>query len=514
MIFKIKEILDKDIPAGASETIEDFVQDENSLETLHEDLSLNNRSVQAIASEKHLDVFIKGIPERKTIHGGIVKAFFNHERCPGKVLESGLIDYREINKFPVVEKGDKLFFIANEQKGIPGITFDGKLIPVEDAKPFQIRLKDGVEIVDTIDEFSDSAGYYLRALKTGVVTINRDDDENMKDIGIGDEVKLNKLDYSTGNIGTEFTSPISMRVGVICDGFKLHVNGKVEAKVVDGGEIRTDSYAVVTKIQANSVVSAIEDVTVDSSISGTNISDNGTVKINKELIDSKVMAPKILFTRSRGILTSSVLDTENIELKHIYLRGENVIQFGNNLFTEKKRHAEFLNESQAKELELEAHQKELMEKLQNELKKITRLAQQNPALAPNIKGLILATREMDFDILFSELDAIQKMNSTRVVGNVRKLLEDLEKVPVEAKRLETRIDDIYRTIKEINQRLTGIRLKVEGDLSPAASIKVYCGIYHKANVNKPDFIIESDDTESKPVNISGSYTVAGGFQIT
>jgi hypothetical protein len=89
------------------------------------------------------------------------------------------------------------------------------------------------------------------------------------------------------------------------------------------------------------------------------------------------------------------------------------------------------------------------------------------------------------------------MNNTRVVGNIRKLLEDMIKIPVEQKRLKTRIDDIYRTIKKINQRLISIRLIVEGDLSPAASIKVFCRIYKDANISKPNFIIEPEDDVTK-----------------
>jgi hypothetical protein len=41
----------------------------------------------------------------------------------------------------------------------------------------------------------------------------------------------------------------------------------VHAKVVDGGEIKTDSDAVVTKIQADSRIMAMQDVAVDFCIS-------------------------------------------------------------------------------------------------------------------------------------------------------------------------------------------------------------------------------------------------------
>ncbi len=512
IIYKIKELLDKEIHPDATETFEDFIQDNQ--EIMHEDLSINNRSIEAIVTQKKLDVYIKGIPERKTVHGRIVKSFFKHERSPGKLLKDGLIDFREINKFPVVNSGDQLFFIGHEQQGIPGVSFDGQFIPVEDAKPYEIRLKEGVEIIDTLDEHSDSNGYYIRAMRTGVVMINRDDDDKIKDIEISDEIDVSKLDYSTGNIGTEYSCPINMNVGVICNGFNLCVNGTVRAKILDGGKIQTSSNAIVEKMQADSKITAGQDVTVDSSINGTIISENGTISLNKELIDSKVTAPKIVFEKSRGILTSSLLDTENIVLKNLYLRGENVIRFGNALFKEQKRLAELLSEDQGKELEMEGEQKGLMEKLQLELKKITRLAQQNPALSPNIKGLILATRDMNFATLFQELDAIQKMNSTRVVGNTRKILEDLEQIPGILKKLGIRIADIYRTIKETNQRLTRMKLAIQGDLSPGASIKVFCGIYDKEKPKKPDYIIDSEGDQNKTVNISGTYTVASGFRVT
>jgi hypothetical protein len=101
-------------------------------------------------------MFLKSLPEKKTKHSKILKSFFNHKKSPEKIIESGLMNFRELNKFPVANTGDKLFFVGYEKQGKPGITFDGQFISVEDTKSFERTLKEGVKIVDTLDESSDS----------------------------------------------------------------------------------------------------------------------------------------------------------------------------------------------------------------------------------------------------------------------------------------------------------------------------------------------------------------------
>ncbi len=166
------------------------------------------------ASNQMLTLVFRGVPSVPSRDGAIEKAFFDHEGCAGMLRKDGGIDFREINKFPIVKAGDNLFFITPEVQGRSGMGFDGKIIPVQQALPLSFNLKDGVDAVDSLDEKGNNRGYFLRANKTGVVILTRSE-EKITEIEIRDALDVGRLDYSTGNIGTKFVCPISMKIDTI-----------------------------------------------------------------------------------------------------------------------------------------------------------------------------------------------------------------------------------------------------------------------------------------------------------
>ena len=509
-LLGLRDLLQKDIPSDKLEKFEKNLDDTE--EKFYDDLNVTTRSFEAIASKKELEIIVRGIPAIKSINGQIAKSFFNHEQSPGELLKDGVIDFKEINKYPIVNAGEKLFYITHEKPGKQGLSFDGKLIPVDEAKPFIIHIGPGVGKIDDLDETGKSRGYTLRAKTTGVIILTRNEQHDITGIEISDEIQVKKLDYSTGNIGTQYTCPIKMKIGVICNGFKIRVNGKVEATVVDGGEIITNNEAVITKTQSGSIIMALKNIRIDSVSHSKIISEYGTITINRELIDSKVSSPNLVFEKIKGLITNNKIETESLSLTHLYFSGENIIHFGNNLFVKKKELIKSREGIRADRLKLTNTEKVLMGQLQLELKRMTKLTIADHDLVKQIKPLIIATKTMDYEMIYAKMDLIQKRNNTKVVARVRKLFEALEKIPQSIKACELRESTLNEKMDEINQRMRSMKLSIEGFLRRAGTIKIFCGIPEDNKVLEPDFMVESDDTGNKFIKVTGTYSPNKGFE--
>jgi len=509
-LLGLRDLLQKDIPSDKPEIFEKNLTDAD--ETLYDDLNIISRKFEAIASKNELIIIVNGIPEIKSIHGEIAKSFFNHEESPGKLLKDGVINFKEINKYPIVNADDNLFYITHEKQGKQGISFDGKVIPVDEAKPFVIHTGPGIKKTDDPDETGKSRGYFLQALKTGVVALGRDEQRVVNSIDITEEVEVKKLDYSVGNVGSQYTCPIRMKVGVICNGFKIRVHGKVEATVVDGGEIITNNEAVITNAQSGSTVMALKDIHIDSATRSKIISESGTVTINRELIDSQLSSPRVVFEKSKGLITNNKIEAENLILTGLYFSGENIIHFGNTLFVEKENLIKSRENLKAEKLQFSNTEKLLMGKLQLDLKRMIKLTIADHDLVKLIKPIIIATNTMDFETIYKGMDLLEKSNNTKVVADVRKLFETLEKLPQSIKACEYKESGLNETMNEIDRKMSSMKLSIEGFLRRAATIKIFCGISGDKKIIEPDFMIESDDTENKFIKVTGTYSLYKGFE--
>jgi uncharacterized protein (DUF342 family) len=517
-VLGLRDLLQKTIPPNKQENFKKNLSDTS--EIFFDALNAVTRSFKAIASKKELEIIIKGIPAIKGINGKIKKSFFNHSQSPGEILKSGAINFKEINKYPIVNAGEKLFYITHEKQGKNGVSFDGKIIPSEDEKPFIIHIGPGVERIDDppgdpIDNFGEtgkSKGYFLQSQKTGVVLLDRDEQARINGIEISDEIVVKKLDYSTGNIGTRHTCPIHMKIGVICNDFKLRVNGKVEVSIVDGGEIITNNEAVIMKTQPGSTIMALKDVMVGSVSHSKIISERGTITIDKELIDSEISSPKVVFEKNKGLITNNKIETENLTLTGLYFSGENNIHFGNNLFVEREELINSRKKLATEKSKLSDTEKLLKENLQLELKRMTKLVMTDHEVVRHIKPLLVATKTMNYETIYREMDLIQKKNNTKIIANVRKLFEALEKISQSITACKERNLTFNKNINEIGQRMASMKLTIKGFLRRAGILKVFCGISGDKKAIKPDFKVESVDAENTIIKVTGTYSPHKGFE--
>ncbi len=351
-LMPLRELLAEDLHEEDRKTIESPIDLKKGDE--FDDVQSLTRMFKASVSKKKLIITIEGIRESKSMNGDIGKSFFNHTLCAGKMLKNGGIDFREINKFPVVNAGDDLFYMIKEEQGRPGISFDGTIIAVKEAVPYPMKVGTSVEQIDDLDASGRIKGYYLRSLETGVILLSRDKDNTITGIDVKGQVEIKKLDFSTGNIGTEYTCPISLKVGEICSEFQIRVNGRVDAGIIDGGRIITNNSAHILKIQSGSSVLALKDISAGFVIHSSLVADRGTITIENELIDSELTAPAMVFEKKQGLVTNSVIRADKVSLKGCYFSAETLIYFGSTLFEEE---AELLQSFESVSAKLAAPEK-------------------------------------------------------------------------------------------------------------------------------------------------------------
>ncbi len=119
ILLLIRKLLLRTIPAGEELKIQKQMIDLSGSE--NPELRHLVVFLRVLVRGKILAVEIKGVPPIPSKDGAIAKAFFDYKSCPGLMKEDGVIDFREINKYPIVKTGDNLFFITPEVQGRSGM---------------------------------------------------------------------------------------------------------------------------------------------------------------------------------------------------------------------------------------------------------------------------------------------------------------------------------------------------------------------------------------------------------
>lgn len=144
-----------------------------------------------------------------------------------KQLEGGNVDYRNVEWFETVEKGQKLALYHNSEPGVNGITVTGKVLPAKSGKEKNILIGKGFK------RLPDGKTYISEM--QGIVTI-QDNRLNVSELLVMDEVNM-----TTGNV--EYSGNVLIE-GNVSSGSKIRagkdviVKGYVEAsQIISGGTV-------------------------------------------------------------------------------------------------------------------------------------------------------------------------------------------------------------------------------------------------------------------------------------
>lgn len=509
LIF-IRKLLLKPLPEGKELKVQKKLLDLSKSGT--PEIRHLSISMRILVSAEVLAVEIKGVPPIPSRDGEIGKAFFDYKSCPGLMKKDGTIDFREINKYPIVKAGDNLFFITPEVQGRSGMQYDGKVIPVPIAVPMEFTTKEGVDEVDSLDDAGDSKGYFLRASKTGAVLLTRTGDK-LTGIEIRNALDVKRLDYSTGNIGTNFICPISMKIDTICSGFRIRAKGTVEVGELEGGEVETESHATIHSAHPDSKVTAQKDVIAHFARSASLTSQKGRITAINELVDTHADAVEIIFEKPRGIFSGNTLDAEHFNIKGVFFCGENRIHFGRRLFREKQSLMDERQTLKEENLAREEQKQEMMEGLQDNIKQLSKILKTNPLLKDDLRKFIIAAQSMDYKTMYAQLDTIGQTMNTKEVMTIRKLLDSLQKIPGQVEEAQARDQALLSRIAETEKEMTGMKLEVEGYLRRAGTLKIFTPGKDEENAEIPEVFVESKQESDTPVKFHGLYT-RQGFEIT
>lgn len=476
------------------------------------DLARLNVSLDITLTSKTITLIIAGVPEIPSRNGEIKEAFFDYQSCPGMLMADGKINFREINKYPIAKEGDNLFFITPEFQGKPGMTYDGQIIHVEEATPLEFNLLGGIDVVNQRDQEGRYLGYYLKASRTGVVVLNRENGR-LKDIGITSDLDVKRLDYTTGNIGTQYICPISMTIDTICGGFRIRAKGAVTVNILDGGEIQTDADAQARMIRTGSRITAKNSIDCAQCMQSVLDSETGCITVNDELFDSTLFSRAFTFEKTGGPMTNNKLDSERITIKGVLFCGENTLYFGRRLFERKKRLLDDLQANENNKKLLAQKEKSCLEEIHLELVRLTKIIRTHPRLREPMKQLILAAQTKAIARLKTELSSIAKEMNTKEVIRIQKLLDTLESIPDDAAALDEKQQGIEYDIKEADAHMEELHLSVEGYLRRAGTLKIYNGALDEDDMRKPALIIENEQNKDMYIKVAGTWSVQEGFTV-
>jgi len=150
------------------------------------------------------------------VDGKDAKIIYNFETEPDKVhiqeKEDGSVDFKELNKFQNVVKGQPLARKIPPEPGKDGRTVYGRYIPAKDGKDLEILLGKNVELTDNGSTVIASASGHVM-LKNGRITV-----ETVL-------VIPGNVDARTGNVNALGSVVIK---GNVEDGYSVAAEGKIE----------------------------------------------------------------------------------------------------------------------------------------------------------------------------------------------------------------------------------------------------------------------------------------------
>ncbi len=230
---------------------------------------------------------------------GSVKYHFDIDyQNAGRILPDGTIDFKDRGKVPYVEKGDLLAVKTPPETGNSGMTVYGFTIPPAIPSDQNIFAGTGTTFSkDALKVYADETGRPFVDSK-GTVTVS-------KDLIINGDVN-----YGTGNIN--FKGHIVVK-GIVRPGFS--VKGiHLTALALEGATVELTGDIKVKKGIVDSTVISAANLNAGY-VNKSRISAFETVRVEKEILDSKILTSGRVDNQSGHIIGSRVSAKQGIQTK-------------------------------------------------------------------------------------------------------------------------------------------------------------------------------------------------------
>ena len=241
----------------------------------------------------------EGIEPIKGENGSIEYKVSTEAVYTPKIKENGVADYRDIQSFTQVNKGDVIAVRIPEGKGTPGTSIFGDTIPAQPGKPYE--LKPSKNIIVTADKNE------LRADAHGIL-INTDGILSVKnDLEIPGDV-----DFKIGNINFKGKVIID---GNVLPGFKIEsesdilIHGQVEsATIISTGASIQIEKGIIGK--NNSLIKAKKSINANFA-QDCKLDCDGDINIETSLLHCHVIAENINTTTAEATVIGGELIAYN-----------------------------------------------------------------------------------------------------------------------------------------------------------------------------------------------------------
>lgn len=469
------------------------------------------RTVEVVVAKTLVKISIKGYAAVKPIHESIAKFYFNHGDYPGKVLPNGKFDYRELHKFPSVKQNDNILFVRYPVPGKPGITYSGRHLVVNEPKNFDLKIKDGVIKEEVLNPKGEPVGYFLKAVNDGVIIITKTNNV-IREIDVSNEIKLDKIDFSTGNIGSEFKSPVSMEIGEISSEFKVNVDGRIKVTDLNGGIVSTNQNAVAENVRNNSKITAQQNIKSKNVTDSFMESIHGSILIEGEIRDSTLKSPIIHLLSQKSLVLNTTIFTRECILQGGYYCGVNTIIFGKDLFLKRIELSDKQNEIEIKKNQISKAISEIKANLVPALKDLSSQIKDEETMN-QYKILIRYFQSLEFDETYKILDNLRKKLNVMQIDSVKKSFENLNALSTKQLEVEEFTRQSVNELGKIEAEINKIKFHIKGEINPTATIKLFCTKRVEED-EQPVFEVKSKSNEkNETIDISGSYNLKDGFVV-
>lgn len=214
-------------------------------------------------------------------NASIVKKFNVAKQGQPESLDNGRVDFKNLNLFTVVEKGELLAERIPQTPGIPGMDILGGAVAAKPGKAMMLPAGKNTKIIDDHKVVATLAG---QVIVTG----------NKMSVTPTIEIK-NDVDLSTGNI--EFNGSVIVR-GSVQAGFMIKAEGDVDVfGTISGGTVEARNITIKAGIQGmqRGYIKASEDIR-------SNFAENARIIAGRDIFISEAVLHSDLSAGKRIIV--------------------------------------------------------------------------------------------------------------------------------------------------------------------------------------------------------------------
>lgn len=263
--------------------------------------------VAEMVTQSQCELFVDVAESTPAVDGTDAKIEFKIQVSPEikpQVLKDGSVDYRSIQTFTPVSKGEILAIKHPPGIGIPGTTVTGETIAP--ARGNDLPLPNGRNTKVTAD------GMQLIACVTGILFYEG------TQLTIGELLHIGgNVDFSSGNV--KYTGDVLIS-GDVMSGFSVEAEGSIQIKgEVESAKILSRNGRVIIDKgimgKGETIISAKEGITVNFA-QDTTLQTDGTVVVDKYLLHCNVRCESLNGQGAQSSIIGGIVKAEKFILIH------------------------------------------------------------------------------------------------------------------------------------------------------------------------------------------------------